>query len=59
MHPELTQIHLLQPMNTYLKKTLAALHSLYLHLANIPTYKTLEQHLVFCLRRLESLDILR
>ena len=36
MHPELTQIHLLQPMNTYLKKSLAPFHPLYLHLASIP-----------------------
>ena len=39
MHPKLTQIHLLQPMNTSLKKSLTALYSLYLHLANIPTEK--------------------
>ena len=37
MHSKLTQIHLLQPMNTYLKKSLAALHPLYLHFDNIPT----------------------
>ena len=35
MHPKLTKIHLLQPMSTYLKKSPAALHSLYLHLTNI------------------------
>ena len=44
MHPTLQQIHLLQLMNTYLKKSPAALHSLYLHLANIPTLRTLQQH---------------
>ena len=37
MHPKLTQIHLLQAMNTYLKKSLAALSPLNLQLANIPT----------------------
>ena len=37
MHPKVTQIHQVQPMNTYLKKSLAALHPLYLHLANIAT----------------------
>ena len=37
MHPTGTQILLLQPMNTNLKKSRAALHPLYLHLANIPT----------------------
>ena len=36
MHPKLTQIHLLQPMNTYLNRSLAALHSLYLHLTKMP-----------------------
>ena len=44
MHPKLTQIHLLQTMNTYLKKSPAALHSLYLHLSNLPTLRTLQQH---------------
>ena len=39
MHQKLIQIHLLQAMNTYLKNSLAALHSLYLHLANIPAEK--------------------
>ena len=38
------QIHLLEPMNTYLKKPPAPLHSLYLHLANIPTLGTSQQH---------------
>ena len=28
-------------MNTYLKKSLAALHPLYLHLANIPAEKNI------------------
>ena len=37
MNPKLTQIHLLQAINTYLKMSLAALHSLYVYLANIPT----------------------
>ena len=36
-HARVTQIYLLHPMNTYHKKLLAALHSLYLHLASIPT----------------------
>ena len=40
MHPKLTQIHLLQQMITYLTKTPAALHSLYLHLSNLPTLRT-------------------
>ena len=44
MHPKQTQIHELQPMITYLKKSTAALHSLYLHLANIPTERTSQQH---------------
>ena len=44
MDTKLTQIHLLQLMNTYLKKSLAALYSLYLYLANTPTQKTSEQH---------------
>ena len=30
-------------MNTYLKKSLAALYSLYLHLANIPAEKISQQ----------------
>ena len=37
INPKLTKIPLLQPMNTYLKKSLAALYSLYLHLLNIHT----------------------
>ena len=37
MHPKLTQTHLLQAMNTYLKNSLGAFHSLSFHLANIPT----------------------
>ena len=37
MHPKLTQIRLLQPMNTYLKNPLAALNSLNLQLPNIRT----------------------
>ena len=48
MHPNITQIHLLQPMNTYLKKTAIALYFVYLHMANIPTKKMPQQHLVFC-----------
>ena len=40
MHPKVTQIHLLQQMITYLTKTPAALHSLYLHLSNLPTLRT-------------------
>ena len=44
MHPKLTQIHLLEPMNTYLKKSPVPLHSLYLHLANIPKFRTSQQH---------------
>ena len=44
MHSKLTQIHLLEPMNTYLKKSPVPLHSLYLHLANLPTLKTSQQH---------------
>ena len=37
MHLTVTQIHLLQPMNLYLIHSLAALHPLYLNLADIPT----------------------
>ena len=48
MHPKLTQIHLLQTMNTYLKKSPAALHSLYLHLSKLPTLKTLKKHYFPC-----------
>ena len=44
MHPKLTLIHLLQQINTYLKKFHAALHSLYLHLSNLPTLRTSQQH---------------
>ena len=44
MHPKLTQIHLLKSMNTYLKMSAAALHSLHLHLANIPILRTSQQH---------------
>ena len=44
MYPKLTQIDLLEQMNTYLKKSPAALHSLYLHLCNLPTLRTLQQH---------------
>ena len=43
MHLKLTQIHVLQRMNTYLKKSPAALHLLYLHLANIPKFRTSQQ----------------
>ena len=44
MHPIVTQIHLLQKMNTYLKKPPDSLYSLYLHLVNIPTLRTSQQH---------------
>ena len=37
MHPTGTQRHLLQQMNTHLKKSRAALHPHYLHFAKIPT----------------------
>ena len=37
MHLQLAQIHAFKPMNTCFKKSLAALDSLYLHLAKIPT----------------------
>ena len=37
MHLQLAQIDVFQPMSTYLKKSLAALDSLNLHVAKIPT----------------------
>ena len=37
MHPKVTQIHLLRPLNTYLEKSLAALNPVYLNSDNIPT----------------------
>ena len=37
-------MHLSQQMKTYLKKPAAPLHSLYPHLANIPTLTTSQQH---------------
>ena len=44
MHSKLTQIHQLQPTNSYFKKCLPDLHSLNLQLANKPTNKPSQQH---------------
>ena len=44
MYPKLRQIHLLEEMNSYLKKSAPPLHSHYLDLANIHTLRTSQQH---------------